>query len=231
MDHRKPTAADYGEEYYMHQCGVNDYVHNPLFIKMFNDIARILASQLHPRLVLDAGCACGHMVSAFRNLGVGAYGIDLSEYAISQVRAEHRQFCAVQSLTAELPREFPRRYDLVLCIEVMEHLTQEDGELAIARLCSYSDLILFSSSPSDTSEPTHINVRPLSHWLRLFHRQGFHADFLSAGRVFNPQCLLLSRRLNPELEIYRAADRYWEAAARTEQLSAEIAQLRARLKS
>ena len=65
-----------------------------MFIKR---LASQIKEKYHPQTVLDAGCAMGMLVAALRDLGVEAYGVDLSEYAISQVREDIRPYCAVGS--------------------------------------------------------------------------------------------------------------------------------------
>jgi hypothetical protein len=73
-------------------------------------------------------------------------------------------------------------YDLVVCIEVIEHLTQADGARAIANITAVTDRVVFSSSPSDFEEPTHLNVRPPIYWMRAFAKH----DFLPVSEVRLP---------------------------------------------
>src|SRR5207244_2745287 len=122
--------------------------------------------------VLDAGCAFGFLVEELRTLDVEAWGVDVSEFAISQVQADVSPFCWRGSVTDPLPRH----YDLITCIEVLEHLRPEHAELAIANLCQSTDQLLFSSTPSVFSELTHVNVRPVEEWASMFARQDFIRD-------------------------------------------------------
>ena len=132
-------------------------------------MAQRLREELDPSDVLDAGCAMGVLVDELRRRDVQAYGIDISAYAISQVPPAVRPFCALQSITEPLDRQ----YDLITCIEVLEHLKPEEGRQAIANLCRHARQILFSSTPHDHAEPTHVNVQPLRHWVKLFAENGF----------------------------------------------------------
>ncbi len=118
----------------------------------------------------------GYLVAALRDRGVEAYGIDISEYAVSKVREDVRPFCRVGSLTEEFPADLPKRYDLIVSIEVLEHLYAEDGKKAIANLCGHTDTVLFSSTPDDFTERTHVNVQQREYWARLFFEQGFTDD-------------------------------------------------------
>ncbi len=169
----------YNREYYEHyDVGVEkvNYADSVYTKDFLTHIADRIVEDIHPASVLDAGCAMGHLVAALRDRGVNAYGIDISEYAISHVREDIRPYCSVGSLTEPLPQSLPRHYDLVISIEVLEHLYPEDGEKAIKNICSLTDRVIFSSSPDDFSDPTHVNVRQREYWARLFAEEGFFDD-------------------------------------------------------
>lgn len=169
----------YNEAYYRNYhmgAGVISYENTETLKQSFERIADRIVADFHPKTVLDAGCALGFLVAALRDRGVDAYGIDISEYAISRVREDIRPFCKVGSLTEKLPEGLPETFDLVTSIEVLEHLYAEDGSKAIQNLCSLTDTVLFSSSPDDFEEPTHVNVQQRECWSRLFFENGFTDD-------------------------------------------------------
>lgn len=166
----------YNEEYYHNGCGPIPYEEPEHWVEFFGMIADRIVKDIHPQTVLDAGCAMGYLVAALRDRGVEAYGIDISEYAVSKVREDVRPFCRVGSLTEEFPADLPQRYDLIVSIEVLEHLYAEDGKKAIANLCRHTDTVLFSSTPDDFTERTHVNVQQREYWARLFFEQGFTDD-------------------------------------------------------
>ena len=89
----------------------------------FGGVADRIVQDLAPRSVLDAGCALGLLVESLRDRNVEAYGVDISEYAISQVRSDIAAFTWQGSITDPLPR----RYDLIVSIEVLEHLPRPVG--------------------------------------------------------------------------------------------------------
>jgi hypothetical protein len=67
----------------------------------------------------------------------------------------------------------PGNYDLVTRIEVLEHMPEELANQAIRSMTAATSKILFSSSPADFNEPTHITVRPSIYWLRRFAHSSF----------------------------------------------------------
>src|SRR5579871_5848645 len=162
------TIADpgtpYDETYYRAGFGSIPYDRNDYWLGFFAGVAEQLARSLNPRKVLDAGCAMGFLVESFWARGIEAWGIDVSSYAISRVRRDIAPYCRQASLADPIPGA----YDLVTCIEVLEHIPAEDTPQVIRNLTSVTDTILFSSTPSDFDEPTHINVRPPLYWLKSF---------------------------------------------------------------
>jgi SAM-dependent methyltransferase len=136
--------------------GAIPYERSHHWLTFFATIADEIVRAFRPASVLDAGCAMGLLVEALWDRGVRAEGIDISNYAIANVRPDMRALFRAASLTDPIEGSF----DLVTCIEVLEHLERADAEAAIANLCSVTQTVLFSSTPSDFSELTHVNVCP-----------------------------------------------------------------------
>ncbi|HXU70228.1 MAG TPA: glycosyltransferase [Polyangia bacterium] len=168
----KLSADLYDENYYRHYCGEVPYERTPGWLSFFGGVADRIIGDIAPKTVLDAGCALGLLVESLRDRNVEAFGIDISEYAIRNVRPDIAPYCWNGSITDPLPR----RYDLIVTIEVLEHLPRPSAEAAVANLCRFTDDILFSSSPVDYRETTHFNVQPPEYWAELFLRQGFVRD-------------------------------------------------------
>ena len=148
-------------------------------------VAKRIVEDWHPKTVLDAGCAMGHLVAAMRDMGVEAYGIDISEYAIEQVREDVRPYCAAQSLDQPFPEHFPKHFDLIFSAEVLEHIYEENIDSVIENIGASADVFLFCSTPDDLEDPTHVNVRQPEYWAKLmakhgmYHRVDYDASFLT----------------------------------------------------
>lgn len=208
----------YNEAYYHSGCGPVPYEEPEHWVKFFGGIADRIVSDLHPETVLDAGCAMGYLVAALRDRGVKAYGIDISQYAVSMAREDIRPYCFVGSLTEKLPAELPEKYDLVVTIEVLEHLYAEDGERAIQHLCQLSDTILFSSTPDDFSERTHVNVQQREYWAKLFFKNGFMDDINYRPKYLTAYASLFRRGtdLTRQIEDYERNIRLTERSVEVE---------------
>lgn len=191
----------YNAEYYHSGCGPIPYEEPEHWVNFFGMIADRIVADIHPKTVLDAGCAMGYLVAALRDRGVEAYGVDISAYAISKVREDVRPFCKVGSLTEPLPAGLPDRYDLVVTIEVLEHLYAEDGKQAIRNLCQLTDKVLFTSTPDDFTEPTHVNVQQREYWCRAFFENGFMDDINYRPTYLTAHALLFRRSANIERQV------------------------------
>lgn len=161
----------YDRTYFAEGCG-RPYQRDEYWLNWFRRIAGRIVTEIGPGSVLDAGCAMGFLVEALRDRGVEAFGLDVSEYALEQVRPDIQPYCRRGSITETLPR----RYDLIVCVEVLEHLLPEDAVRAAANLCGHTDDLLFSSTSDDFKEATHVNVRPPEYWAELFAQQQFYRD-------------------------------------------------------
>jgi SAM-dependent methyltransferase len=166
------TSEDYGRCYYneAHLGGYDDYTwDNEKWRSFFMSVADRLIGSMNPRTVLDVGCARGLLVQALAVQGVDSRGMDISEHAIASAHEGVRDRLVVASATEPIQG----RYDLVTCIEVLEHLAPADAQLAMDRITEVTDRVLFSSSPGDHDEPTHINTHPTEHWAGWFAERGF----------------------------------------------------------
>lgn len=197
-------APDYGRYYYRHDCGI-PYERNEHWLQFFGKIADAIVRDLRPTTVLDAGCAMGFLVEALRERGVEAYGIDVSEYAISQVHESVREHCSVGSLAEPLPR----RYDLVVSIEVLEHVPPREAPAAISNLGAATDRILLSTTPDDYGEATHLNVQPPEAWSAALAREGFLREVERDVTYVTPWAGLYARREEPLEETVGRYDRAW----------------------
>ena len=161
----------YDTDYYKSHCG-EAYERGHGWEEIFGNYADRVVKEIRPHKTLDVGCAKGFFVEALRDRGVEAYGIDISDYAISEVREDIKPFCKVQSVL--LPIE--EKYDLITCIEVLEHLEGKDIPLAIQRMCEATDEIIFSSTPYDYEEESHISIHAPEYWVEQFAYNGFYHD-------------------------------------------------------
>jgi hypothetical protein len=105
---------------------------------------------------------------------------------------------------------FPSRYDLIVSIEVLEHLPPKDAETAVANLSAFSDDVLFSSTPYDYKEASHFNVQPVEYWAELFAKHGFTRDVDFDGSFITPWTVRYRKMGHPMHRVVRDYERkFW----------------------
>ena len=209
----------YGESYYESHLGPHPYVRSERWLNFFGQIADKLIQNFSPSKVFDAGCALGFLVESFWDRGVEAYGRDISTYAISQVRPDIRSYCSQGSIAEPIEG----KYDLVTCIEVLEHMPEDEAIKAIQMMATVTDKIVFSSSATDFSEITHINVRPSIYWLKQFAKVGFSPLSTFEASFIAPHAFVLKR------DEHGHSDHDLLVFSKIIQLRVELAQIDARL--
>lgn len=205
-------SEDYSSTYYdaAHLGGYDDYSwDNPRWRGFFEVVADRVVALAAPRTVLDVGCARGLLVQALAARGVDAVGTDISSHAVETAHPDVRPRLRVASAA----EAFEGRYDLVTCIEVLEHLSPLEAQQAIDHIAAGTDRVLFSSSPADHDEATHVNTHPTTQWVAWFAERGFFrrtdvdVSFLSPWAVLLERADLspqdVARRYEVELEALR----------------------------
>ncbi len=218
----------YDENYYRNHCGEIPYDRSEHWIKFFGGIAQKITADFQPQTVLDAGCAIGLLVESLRQKNVEAYGFDISEWAIKQMPAEYIGFVKRDSLLNS--KAFDKKFDLVICIEVLEHLQPSEAEEAIKNLCSWGDMIIFTSSPDDYTEPTHFNVQQPGYWAEKFARNGF-VRVLNYDAAYITPWAQVFRRETPILPslVRQYEDNLWIKTKQTHSQQNSIVQLQQKL--
>lgn len=135
-------------------------------------VVRILRDwfpQVHS--VADFGCGQGVWLQAWQNAGVtDVQGCDGDYVDPKGLRIAAHHFRAVDLAQ---PVDLGRRFDLVQCVEVAEHLPEASSTTLLRSLVSHADILLFSAAPPGQGGEHHVNERPYAWWRDLLAAEGF----------------------------------------------------------
>jgi len=145
-----------------------DDVHN---LRAPRVVVPLLTTLLKPSSVLDVGCGTGTWLKAFQEHGVSdVVGLDGDYVDVSKLAIDASLFKATD---LESTFDLGRRFDIVLCLEVAEHLREVHARSFISCLIKHTDVVVFSAAIPYQGGQHHINEQWLSWWILLFEEFGF----------------------------------------------------------
>jgi len=134
------------------------------------------------RSLADVGCGTGGFAAEFQRRGLRVFGCEYS--ARSRRGAQRKQ---VEVLPFDLSGDCPplpgRPYDLIMTLEVAEHIPAAFADAFVDYLCATGDLLVFTAAPPGQGGHGHINLQPKAYWIGKFKRAGFHVDDAATQRV------------------------------------------------
>ena len=125
---------------------------------------------LFPSSVVDCGCRYGEWLKTFIENGISdVLGIDYLDYGGNHLipGASYLKYDLSKVLV------LPRKFDLVISLEVAEHIDERYAEVYIDNLVSLSDMIVFSAAIPQQGGCNHTNERDQSYWADMFAKRGY----------------------------------------------------------
>jgi SAM-dependent methyltransferase len=140
---------------------------------------------LSPRSVLDVGCGIGTWVQTWMQLGVtDVVGVDGPYVSQEQLLMPTQSYLAADLAR---PLDLGRRFDLVSCLEVAEHLDAAHATTLVDSLTRHGDIVLFSAAVPGQPGTHHVNGAWPSHWVELFDEKGWQVLDILRGALWNDE--------------------------------------------
>jgi SAM-dependent methyltransferase len=149
-------------------------------------IVPMLIELIAPTSVADVGCGLGTWAYACAQYGQVAdvLGIDGPHVRKDRLKIPESKFLAHDLSTAI---KLDRSFELVICLEVAEHLSKPAGDVLIESLCDLGDVIYFSAAIPFQGGVEHVNEQWPSYWAAKLAQRGYRAIDAIRPRVWgNP---------------------------------------------
>ena len=128
-----------------------------------------LYKKLKPTSVIDIGCGPGHFSNEFKLRNVDITAIDISNDAKSFIDKD------INFINHDLrtPIDLNKKYDMVLCLEVVEHIEEEFEDIICNTLVNHvGKYLVVSIARENQMAPGHVNLKKLSYWIEKFKSLG-----------------------------------------------------------
>jgi SAM-dependent methyltransferase len=156
-------VPDYSPRFYL------DRQHGPT--QSARQVVPAVIDLIEPKSVVDVGCGVGNWLAVFREHGVtDTLGLDGEWLDRSQLRVPPECFIGHDVST---PVRLDRTFDLVLSLEVAEHLPQFAAATYIDSLVRLGKVVLFSAAIPFQGGVHHLNEQWPDYWAGLFARRGY----------------------------------------------------------
>ena len=134
-------------------------------------IAAIVMELVNPASVADVGCGVGTWLETFKKLGVeSVLGIE-GDWVDDDVLVLDKS--EIQHWDLTKPLRMDKHFDLVMSLEVAEHLEEKYAGQFVESLTSLAPVILFSAAVPLQGGVKHLNEQWPSYWKAHFEDRGY----------------------------------------------------------
>jgi hypothetical protein len=131
----------------------------------------IILESIKAKSILDVGCGSGTWLKTALELGISDIsGVDGVCLKLDDLLIPKSLF-KVHDLT--VPWHLDRKFDLVLCLEVAEHLDEKYAATLVDSLVAHADVIVFSAACPGQDGQHHVNCQWPDYWQKFFNDRGF----------------------------------------------------------
>ena len=148
---------------YIHE----DAVHN---MQAPDIIVPVIVDLLKPESVVDIGCGLGTFLHAFEKRGIKILGVDGHWVNKDKLFIVPGLF---KEADLEKPVVLDEVFDLVVCLEVVEHLSPDAADTIVESLVNAGRQIVFSAAIPNQGGQNHVNEQPTSYWQKKFEKHNF----------------------------------------------------------
>lgn len=137
---------------------------------IYHAFARAIEQVFAPEGLLDLGCGAGYLLEHFADR-IPTLGVEGSSAAFEVMSPKAARNSLLADLTQAPPAEI-RRYPFLTCIEVAEHIPEEELDHFLAWF-AHAEQVLLTAAPPGQGGRNHVTERPPAYWKQRFRPLGF----------------------------------------------------------
>jgi SAM-dependent methyltransferase len=142
-------------------------------ISSAREVIPIILDLIKPKSVIDVGCGVGTWLTVFRELGIEDFmGVDGDWVDRNMLMIPPENFL---SFDLSGPLKLKTQFDLVVSLEVAEHLPEECARDFVESLTALGDVVLFSAAIPFQIGKHHINLQWQTYWTEIFKEKDYLA--------------------------------------------------------
>lgn len=149
------------------------------------------------RSVLELGTGSGSLTKQFANHNVDYMAVEGTEAGVEKLKKIGLDEEKIRRYNVKFMPNLQRRFDLVVCTEIAEHVEPTFSSKIVDDCIQHSDVVWFSSTDGSGSRPHyhHPNEQPIEAWDNLFAHMGFpyfiplNNLYGRASRLYVSECM------------------------------------------
>ena len=149
------------------------------------EVVPYLIELFKPESVLDVGCGTGTWLKVFHDHGVkDIKGLD-GDFVNIQLLRENLSVEQFHAAELAAPFDLKRKFDLVISLEVAEHLPETAANKFIESLTKHADTIVFSAALPGQGGQNHLNEQWKKYWIDKFSALNFKVYDILREKFWN----------------------------------------------
>ena len=178
------------------------------------ELVPLILNFIQPKSIVDVGCGTGIWLREWEKAGVFDYtGVDGDYISENQLVIPKEKFLQVN---LDESVRLSRNYELVVSLEVAEHIQPEGAKNFIDLLCQAGDVVLFSAAIPGQGGLNHLNEQYPQYWAKLFEQNGFSPYDCLRERIWLNEKIHACYRQNILFYIRNAAKQHYPLITKNE---------------
>jgi 2-polyprenyl-3-methyl-5-hydroxy-6-metoxy-1,4-benzoquinol methylase len=156
----------YGREYY-------ERMDRKEALEDCKKFSEVILANYDQENIIEFGCGTGRLLYDFYNNDVEVHGLELSKIAqdVSQLPSGK-----VETHDLKKPYYPKQTYDIVLCVEVLEHLPEYATETIVSSIARSAPVAIVTAATPGQGGTHHVNEQPHTYWMGKFEETGMSYD-------------------------------------------------------